>query len=131
MVFDPDKVLVWGSAVERSMWPLVVVEELMLGELGGGVGDGEGAVVLVPELDAGGPVGPLDAPVPLGLAGRQDLERDAPVLAGLLEVGHELAAAVDLPWTGLGTAGTRPWLSGSAWRCRPWRANRRVRPCAW
>ena len=35
-------------------------------------------------------------PLNWGLRGGQDVEGDAPVLAGLLEVGHELAAAVDL-----------------------------------
>ena len=96
MIFDLDKVLVGRSAIQRRVRAHVVVEELVLGELGGDVGDGEGAVVAVPELDAGGPVGALDAPVPLGPSRRQDLERDASVLAGALEVGTELAAAVDL-----------------------------------
>ena len=96
MLFDPDKVLVGGLAIQRRVRAHVVVEELVLGELRGDVGDGEGAVVAAPELDAGGPVGPLDAAVELGPSRRQDVEGDAPVLAGLLEVGHELAAAVDL-----------------------------------
>jgi hypothetical protein len=62
MVFDLDKVLVGGSAIQRRVRAHVVVEELILSELWGDVGDGEGAVVAVPELDAGGPVGALDAP---------------------------------------------------------------------
>ena len=66
MLFDLDKVLVGGSAIQRRVRAHVVVEELVLGELRGDVGDGEGAVVAAPELDAGGPVGPLDAAVELG-----------------------------------------------------------------
>ena len=96
LLFDLDKVLVRGSAVQRPVRPLVVVEELVLGELGCDVGDGEGAFVKAPELDAGRTVGALNAAVPLGLSRRQDAQGDAPVLAGLLEVGHELAAAVHL-----------------------------------
>ena len=96
MLFDLDKVLVWGSAVQRRVGAHVVVEELVIGELGGGFADGERAVVESPELDAGGPLGAFDAAVPPGLSRRRDAEGDAPVPAGLFEVGHELAAAVDL-----------------------------------
>ena len=35
MLFDLDKVLVWGSAVQRRVRAHVVMEELVLGELGG------------------------------------------------------------------------------------------------
>ena len=91
-----DKILVGRSAVQRGVWALVVVEELVPGEPWGDVGDGERAVVPVPELDAGGAVGALDAAVPLRAARRQDVEGDVERLAGALEVGHELGAAVDL-----------------------------------
>ena len=64
--------------------------------LGGDGLDGEFAVEEVPELDAGGSVGAFDAAVPLGASRRQDAEFDAELLAGVLELGHELAAAVDL-----------------------------------
>ena len=49
-----------------------------------------------PELDPCGAVGALNAPVPLQLSRRQDVEGDGELLAGALEVGPELAAAVDL-----------------------------------
>ena len=91
-----DKILVGGSAIQRPVGPLIVVEELVPGECGRHGGDCERAVVPAPELDPGGPVAALDAAVPLGPPGRQDMEGDFQRLAGALEVGHELAAAVDL-----------------------------------
>ena len=48
------------------------------------------------ELVAAGGVGALDAAVILGASGRQHEQGDAAPLAGGLELGHELAAAVDL-----------------------------------
>ena len=94
-MLDPDKVLVRRAAIRRRVRPRVVVEEFVLKELWRDAGDGERTVVAVPELDAGGSVGPFDTSVPLGAPRRQDFERDAQGLAGTLEVGHELAAAVD------------------------------------
>ena len=38
----------------------------------------------------------LEAAVPLRASRRQDVELDAEPLAGVLELGHELAAAIDL-----------------------------------
>ncbi len=70
----------------------VIVEELGLGE----GGDGELAGVEVPELDSGAVVGPFDAAVELRSWGRQDERGDIEGLAGWLELGPELAAAVDL-----------------------------------
>ncbi len=68
----------------------------MFGERGRDGGDGHRAVAPVPELDPGGAVGALDAAVPPGPPGRRHVEGDFQRLAGALEVGHELAAAVDL-----------------------------------
>ncbi len=43
-----------------------------------------------------GPVAPFDAAIVGGFAGRQDLKGDIHVLAGSLELGHELRAPVNL-----------------------------------
>ena len=91
-----DKVLVGGLVVEGGVGSFVVEEELVVGQGGGDGGDGERAVVEAPELRAGGAVRPLDAAVPLGAPGRQDAQGDVEFGAGVLEGGHELAAAVDL-----------------------------------
>lgn len=74
----------------------LVIEALIVG--GGAIGglDGVVAVVSVPELDARGVVGAFDAAVELGPFRGQHEERDLQVFAGLLEVGAELAVAVDL-----------------------------------
>ncbi len=56
--------------------------------------DGEVAVEEVPELDAGGAVGALDAAVPLRPSRRQDAEGDAEVPAGVLEAGQRKRAAL-------------------------------------
>src|SRR6185437_11801684 len=48
------------------------------------------------ELLGMGAVGALDVAVELGRAGRKDEEAEAELLAGLLEVGGKLAAAIDL-----------------------------------
>ena len=87
-----DKVLVGGEVVESRVRALVVVEELVLEEFLGDGFDGEVAIEEVPELDAGGAVGAFDVSVPLRASRRQDAQRDAEFLAGVLE----LAAAVDL-----------------------------------
>ena len=75
------------------MRALVVVEELVLQELGGDGFDGEFAVEEVPELDAGGSVGAFDAAVPLGASQRQDAEFDAELLAGVLEARSAMNGA--------------------------------------
>ena len=48
------------------------------------------------ELLPGRPIGPLDVSVELGATGRVDVERKADLAAGLLELGFELRAPVDL-----------------------------------
>ena len=53
-------------------------------------------VVEVPELTAGGGVSPFDATVVLGSSRCQHIEGEIEVLAGGLELGHELRSAVDL-----------------------------------
>ena len=52
------------------MRPLVVVEELVVGEAWNDAGDGQGAVVEAPELDPRGAVGALHAAVVLRPARR-------------------------------------------------------------
>ena len=66
-----------------------MLERVELVDLGRRVVDGI-------ELVAPGALQALDAAVELGRARRQDVERDALLLAGGLELGHELRAAVDL-----------------------------------
>lgn len=48
------------------------------------------------EFVAPGAVGAFDAAVEHGRPGRQDVELEALGLAGVLELGHELGAAIDL-----------------------------------
>ena len=74
----------------------VIEESEVVGEWAAGVCDGEIAGAEVPELDPGGVVVALDAAVPLGPSGRQDVQGLFARLAGVLELGLELAAAVDL-----------------------------------
>ena len=74
----------------------VVVEVLVFDEGSAGGGDGEFAGVEVPELDAGAVVGAFYAAIELRSSRRQDEQREAECLAGLLELGPELGAAVDL-----------------------------------
>ena len=90
------KILVGRHEVEGLVRSDLVIEALIVveGEIGGF--DGEVAVVAVPELDAGGVVGAFDVAVELGSFRGQHEERDFQFFAGLLEVGAELAAAVDL-----------------------------------
>src|SRR5215204_5633189 len=52
--------------------------------------------ITLPELPPRGAVEALDPAVELGRAGRQHIEGDPSVLAGLLELGHELRSAIDL-----------------------------------
>ena len=58
--------------------------------------DGKVAVVAVPEFDACDVVGTFDATVELRPLGRQHEDMDIQSFAGRLEVGADLAAAVDL-----------------------------------
>ena len=74
----------------------MIVEVLVVGQCAAGVGDGEFALVEVPELHAGTVVGSFHAAVELRAPWRQDVQWDVESLAGLLEVRPELAAAVDL-----------------------------------
>ncbi len=92
--------------VQGSVRLDVIVEVLGVGE---GGGDSELAAVEVPELDTGAVVGAFDAAVELGSWGRQDKPGDIEWLAGWLELGHELGAAVDRD--GVGTQGS---LKGAA-----------------
>ena len=72
------------------MRSLVVVEELVSEQFGGDGLDGGFAVEEVPELDACGAVGAptsvgIDAAIPLGAPGREDVEFDAELLVCGLE----------------------------------------------
>ncbi len=81
---------------ERLMRAVVVVEALEFGQLDVQGADAELAVAGLVELVAAGRVGALHAAVIFRASGRQDEQFDAAALAGGLELGHELAAAVDL-----------------------------------
>ena len=72
------------------------MEELVSGKGLGDPGDGKGPPQRLWDFDPGGAAGAPDAAVPLGPAGRQDMELDAQLRAGVLELSHELPAAVDL-----------------------------------
>src|SRR3990172_3258343 len=92
---DRGEVLGRGEVAERLVRPDRVVGGLPRPQLGlerAEIGLGVGDLV---ELLGVGPVGALDRAVELGAARRQDEEGDAPRLAVRLELGHELAAAVD------------------------------------
>ena len=78
------------------MRPAGVVEALEFGQLDVQRADAQLAKVELVELAAAGGVGALDAAVIFGASGRQHEQFDAAPLAGGLELGHELAAAVDL-----------------------------------
>ncbi len=78
------------------MRPIGVVEALEFGQLDVQGADAELAGAGLVELAAAGGVGALDAAVIFGASGRQHEQFDAAPLAGGLELGHELAAAVDL-----------------------------------
>ena len=75
--------------------PMVIAVQMLLKGLVD-VGHLQFPVVEVPELTAGGGVSALEATVVLGSWRRQHLEGEVEVLAGGLELGHELRSAVDL-----------------------------------
>ncbi len=81
---------------ERLMRAIGVVEALEFGQLDVQRAHAQLAVVELVELVAAGRVGALHAAVIFGASGRQHEQGDAAPLAGGLELGHELAAAVDL-----------------------------------
>ncbi len=78
------------------MRPVGVAEALEFGQFDVEGADAELAGVELVELAAAGGVGALDAAVIFGASGRQHEQGDAAAPAGGLELGHELAAAVDL-----------------------------------
>ncbi len=73
-----------------------VAEALEFGQLDVQGADAQLAVVELVELVAAGRVGALDAAAAIGAFGRQREQGDAAPLAGGLELGRGLAAAVDL-----------------------------------
>ena len=78
------------------MRPVVVVEALEFGQLDVQLAGAQLAVAGLVELVAAGGVGALDAAIVFGASGRQHEQFDAAPLAGGLELGRGLAAAVDL-----------------------------------
>ena len=78
------------------MGPPMVIEVQMLLKGLVDVGHLQFSGVEVPELTAGGGVSALDATVVLRSSRRQHIEGEVEVLAGGLELGHELRSAVDL-----------------------------------
>lgn len=85
-----------SKLAKRLVGADVVVGVLPTAQVMGEAGDSRGGVRAVVELLAVGTVGTFDAAVELGAAGREFEEQDAVVAAGILELGHELGAAVDL-----------------------------------
>src|SRR6188474_706717 len=86
----------WGEAGKGSVWPMVVVEVLEAVEDGVEGFEGGGQVIGLVELVAPGAVAALDGSVQLWPLGRELVEGEALVLAGLLEGGLELRPAIDL-----------------------------------
>ena len=78
---------------ERLMRPVGVVEALEFGQFDVQGADAQLAVAGLVELAAAGGVGALHAAIANGASGRQHEQGDAALLAGGLELGHELAAA--------------------------------------
>ena len=76
--------------------PVVVVEALEFGQLDVQRADAQLAGAGLVELVSAGRIGALDTAAVFGASGRQHEQLDAAALAGGLELGHELAAAVDL-----------------------------------
>ncbi len=81
---------------KRLMRAVVVVEALEFGQLGVQRAHAQLAGVELVELVAADRVGALDAAIVFGASGRQHEQGDAAPLAGGLELGRGLAAAVDL-----------------------------------
>ncbi len=80
----------------RLVRPVGVAEALEPGQLDVQLADAELAGAGLVELAAAGGVGALDAAVAIRAFRRQHEQRDAAPLAGGLELGRGLAAAVDL-----------------------------------
>ncbi len=81
---------------ERLMRPIGVAEALEFGLLDVQRADAQLAGAGLVELAAAGGAGALHAAAMLGASGRQHEQGDAAPLAGGLELGRGLAAAVDL-----------------------------------
>src|SRR3989304_5400771 len=81
---------------ESLVRPVAVVNVLPFAEELADLGERGDRCETVVELPLVGPVGTLDVAVELGRARRKDEEFDAAFAAGVLELGHELGAAVDL-----------------------------------
>jgi hypothetical protein len=98
------EVLGWGASGKGAVGAVVVVEMLEGLDVGGELLEGERQLMAGVELVAPAAIAALDgAPgsspgraIEFGRSGRQDEQPDAALGAGGLELGHELAAAVDL-----------------------------------
>src|SRR5680860_1057624 len=85
-----------GTHLQGLMGPNGIVLLLPLPQRGGQAGQVEIAVVALPELLTSGAVESLHTAVERGGARRQHKDRNAIVRAALLELSHELRAAIDL-----------------------------------
>src|SRR6266511_1918139 len=88
--------LQWGEVAERLVGAHGVVDDFPGSQLGAQLGHGRGRETALVELLGVSPLGALDGAVQFWTARRQLEQADSPRGAGGLEVGHELAAAVDL-----------------------------------
>jgi hypothetical protein len=90
------EILVWGLSVESPVRPEVVVEVLEGIDVSGDLVEVVGQVDDGVKFVSPGAVASFDGAVELWRARRQDIEGDGLCGAGVLELGHELGAAVDL-----------------------------------
>lgn len=90
------KILYRRQKFQSAVRSDVVVEVLILGQCRTGVTDGEFSIVEVPEFGSGTVIGTLDDAIELRAFGRQDGQGEAECPAGVLELGAQLAAAIDL-----------------------------------
>jgi hypothetical protein len=90
------EVLGWGFSCKGCVGSVVVVEVLEGADHLGDFVDARWEIGAGVELVAPGSIATLDSSVELWRSGGQDVEGQVLVGAGLLELGHELGAAVDL-----------------------------------
>jgi len=92
------EVLGWGFSCKGCVGSVVVVEVLEGADHLGDFVDARWEIGAGVELVAPGSIATLDSSVELWRSGGQDVEGQVLVGAGLLELGHELGAAVDFEW---------------------------------
>ena len=109
----------WGLSCKGSVGPVVIVEVLEGFDPFGDFIDAHGQIGAGVELVSPCAVAALDGAVELWRSGRQDVEGQVFVGAGLFELGLELGAAVDLDgFDGLKASPGEPCRE--SWR-RSWR----------